>query len=137
MPRRVKSVVRKTGDAIARTARNLTARLNPRNRAAANATEAPPINAKAAAKPRSNPPLARATRRTSDVPLDLLGDTYAPKQTSVRGSFRSDGTDQQNDQEIPLGAGDRFQNEDHFTNKSGDVRIGTHGRTYEPGEART
>jgi hypothetical protein len=35
-----------------------------------------------------------------------------------------------------LGADDRWQDEDHFTNKSGDARIGTHGRGDEPGEKR-
>ncbi len=136
MPRREKSAVRKAGGAIARTARKLTTKLKPRKRIAAKAAEAPKVKAKAA-KPPSNPPAARAVRRTSDVPLDLLAGSYVPKQTSLKGSFRSDGADQQNDQEIVLGADDRFQDEDHFTNKSGDARIGTHKRTFEPGETRT
>ena len=38
------------------------------------------------------------------------------------------------DQEMPIGAPDRWQDEDHYTNRSGDARIGTHGRSYEPGE---
>jgi hypothetical protein len=75
-------------------------------------------------------------RRESDVPMDVLAQTYAPSQTSIKTSFRSDGADHERDQEMPPGAGERFENEDHFTNKSGDSRIGTHGRTYEPGEQR-
>jgi hypothetical protein len=44
----------------------------------------------------------------------------------------------QRDQESALGVADeRWNDEDRLTNKSGDPRIGTHGRTYEPGEATT
>jgi len=68
--------------------------------------------------------------------MDLLAQTYAPRQTSIKTSFRSDGADHERDQELPPGPGERFENEDHFTNKSGDSRIGTHGRTYEPVEQR-
>jgi hypothetical protein len=75
-------------------------------------------------------------RRESDVPMDVLAQEYAPSQTSIKTSFRSDGADHERDQELPPGAGERFENEDHFTNKSGDARIGTHGRPYEPGEQR-
>jgi len=132
MPRREKSAVRKAGGVIARTARKLTTKLKPRKRIAAKAAEAPKVR-----KPQSNPPAARAIQRTSDVPLDLLAGSYVPKQTSLKGSFRSDGADQQNDQEIVLGADDRFQDEDHFTNKSGDARIGTHKRNHQQRETRT
>lgn len=133
MPRRVKSAARKAGSAIAKTTQKLATKLNPRKRAAKSKTTPEP----AAAKPKRNPPAARAIQRTSDVPLDLLTDAYVPKQISMKSSFRSDGVDQQNDQEISLGTVDRFRDEDHFTNKSGDVRIGTHGRTGIPNEART
>jgi hypothetical protein len=131
MPRKGKSVVRKAGGAIARTARTLTAKLDPRKRTA-NTAEA--ANKKIAAKPKTAS--ARATQPRSDVALDLIASTYSPKQTSVKASFRSDGGDQQLDQEMPIGAADRWQDEDHFTNKSGDARIGTHGRRYEPGERK-
>jgi hypothetical protein len=75
-------------------------------------------------------------RRESDVPMDVLAQEYAPSQTSIKTSFRSDGADHERDQELPPGAGERFENEDHFTNKSGDARIGTHSRTHQPGEQR-
>jgi hypothetical protein len=136
MPRKGKSVVKRAGGAIARTAkkvtnkaRKMTARLNPRKRAKVAASPAP-------TKPRSAPATARPKRNQTDIPLDLIAATYSPKQTGMKTSFRSDGADQQNDQEMPLGAGDRWQDEDHYTNKSGDARIGTHGRSYEPGETR-
>ena len=132
MPRRGKSVVRKAGGAIARTARKLTSKLNPRKRLAAK--KETPVSAMATAKPAA----ARASQRQNqtDVALDLIADMYSPSQTSLKTSFRSDGSDRQRDQEIPVGAADRWQDEDHYTNKSGDARIGTHGRTYEPGEQR-
>jgi hypothetical protein len=131
MPRKGKSVVRKAGGAIARTARKLTAKLDPRKRSAAKKVEA--AKKKIVAKPKTT---ARSKQPRTDVPLDLIASTYSPKQTSVKTSFRSDGVDQQLDQEMPIGAADRWQDEDHFTNKSGDARIGTHGRSYEPGEQR-
>jgi hypothetical protein len=130
MPRKGKSAISKAGGAIARTARKLTAKLDPRKRAAKTAEAA---KKKVVAKPK---PTARATKPRSDVALDLIASTYSPKQTSLKASFRSDGGDQQLDQEMPIGPADRWQDEDHFTNKSGDARIGTHGRTYEPGEQR-
>jgi hypothetical protein len=132
MPRKGKSAVRKAGGAIARTARKLTAKLNPRKRSAAKTAEA--AKKKVAARPQTA--TARAKQPRTDVALDLIASTYSPSQTSVKASFRSDGSDQQLDQEMPIGAADRWQDEDHFTNKSGDARIGTHGRSYEPGEQR-
>lgn len=135
MPRKQgKSVVKRAGGAIARTARKLTTKLDPRKHTKVAA--APKKTAKVA-KPKTPAATARATKRESDVPMDLLAQEYAPSQTSIKTSFRSDGSDHQSDQEIPFGNAERFENEDHFTNKSGDARIGTHGRTYEPGEQRT
>lgn len=141
MPRQGKSVVRKAGGAIARTARRVasqarkvTARLNPRKRAAASVAEAPVT--KAAETPHGTQAPARTVQRQSDVPLDLIAAMYSPSQTSTKVAFRSDGSDRQDDQEMPLGASDRWQDEDHYTNKSGDARIGTHGRSHEPGEQR-
>jgi hypothetical protein len=128
MPRKGKSAIRKAGGAIARTARKLTSKLNPRKRLAA--TKETPVLAQS--KPAARPP-----QRQTDVPLDLIADTYSPKQTSLKTPFRSDGSDRQRDQEMSIGGGDRWQDEDHYTNRSGDARIGTRGRTYEPGEQRT
>ena len=34
-----------------------------------------------------------------------------------------------------MSTNDRFSDEDRFTNRSHDPRIGTHNRTYEPAEA--
>ena len=132
MPRKGKSVISKAGGAIARTARKLTAKMNPLKRSAAKKAEA--AKKKVVAKPRTA--TARTKQPRTDVPLDLIASTYSPKQTSLKTSFRSDGADRQHDQEMPIGAADRWQDEDHFTNKSGDARIGTHGRSYEPGEQR-
>jgi hypothetical protein len=69
--------------------------------------------------------------------MDVLAGTHTVQQTSVKTSFRSDGDDRHRDQEFAGGfADERWNDEDRFTNKSGDPRIGTHGRTYEPGEDR-
>lgn len=79
----------------------------------------------------------RVTRRQTDIPLDLISQTYTPPATSSKAGFRSDGSDHQRDQEFAMGVADeRWNDEDQFTNKSGDPRIGTHRRTYEPAEAR-
>jgi hypothetical protein len=77
----------------------------------------------------------RPARRQPDIPLDQLAQAYMPTQTSLKGPFRTSGADRQRDQEFAGGAGNsRWNEEDRLTNKSGDPRIGTHGRTYEPGE---
>ena len=88
-------------------------------------------------RPRSNGEIshARPTRREPDIPLDRLAETYTPPQTSLKASFRMSGEERQRDQEFASGAADtRWNDEDRLTNKSGDPRIGTHGRSYEPGE---
>jgi hypothetical protein len=78
---------------------------------------------------------ARPKRATTDIPMDDLAAAYTPRQASAKAGFRDDGRLRQSGQEfgrrIP---DDRFAEEDGFTNKSGDPRIGTHRRTYEPGE---
>jgi hypothetical protein len=71
------------------------------------------------------------------MPIGQLERVYTPPQMSLKASFRADGSDRERDQEFALGYVDeRWNNEDLFTNKSGDPRIGTHGRMYEPGERR-
>jgi hypothetical protein len=139
MPRQQgKTAVKRAGSAIAKTARKLTTKLNPLKRAAKPAAKtAKATKATKTTKPKAPAAAARPMRRESDVPIDLLAQSYAPSQTSIKTSFRSDGADHQNDQEMPFGTNERFENEDHFTNKSGDARIGTHGRSYESGEKRT
>lgn len=130
MPRKQgKLAARPAGTAIADTAEKLTTKLDPPM--SAGPTEA---EASTAAEPREIPRTATEARRESDVPLDPIAEAYAPKQTSIKTSFRSDGSDHQNDQELPQGPGERWANEDHFTNKSGNARIGTHGRGQETGE---
>jgi hypothetical protein len=65
----------------------------------------------------------------------VLNRTYTPHQTSVKVPFRASGEERERDQELAGSIADeRFNDEDHFTNKSGDPRIGTHHRKYEPGE---
>lgn len=84
------------------------------------------------------PSRTRAPRRETDVPFDRLEGAYSPTQTSIKGPFRTTGVDRQRDQELATGVlpDERWKEEDRLTNKSGDPRIGTHGRTYEPGEKK-
>lgn len=78
---------------------------------------------------------SRPARRESDISLESIEREYLPMQTGLKSPFRSDGADMQRDQEFAEGAPDeRWNDEDRFTNRSGDPRIGTHGRSYEPGE---
>jgi hypothetical protein len=88
-------------------------------------------------RPRSDGVTARATKREADIPLDVVDRSYTPPMTSSKASFRTDGADHQRDQEFAFtSTEERWNDEDHYTNKSGDPRIGTRQRTYEPGESR-
>ena len=134
-----KKVVKKAGTAIARTAKKLTSKLHAGKRRKA---EEPVAKAAVRAKPkikadRVSRGEGRPAKRQTDVPLDVVAATYTPQQTSLKTPFRADGSDRHRDQEFVADRADtRFGDEDHYTNKSGDARIGTHGRTYEPGEKR-
>lgn len=139
MPRQGSRLKRATG-AIAKTARKLTAKLRP-GRHADDSGDAPPSTARMASatapKPRGSAGF-RPPQRPTDIPLDAVINAYTPKQTGMKTSFRFDGTERQRDQELGRGVHvERYSDEDHFTNKSGDARIGTHGRSYEPDEQRT
>ena len=115
-------------------------RLFGRGRSAADspAAEAAMQSAPATSRARKDEPAkARPVRREPDIPLAVLDRSYTPNDTSSKASFRSDGADHQRDQEFAFtSATDRWSDEDHYTNKSGDPRIGTRRRTYEPGEDR-
>lgn len=78
---------------------------------------------------------ARPVQRQTDIPMPIIDATYTPPQTSLKAGFRADGSDLHRDQELlPENTDERWNDEDRLTNKSGNPRIGTHGRTYEPGE---
>ena len=134
-----KRAVKKAGSAIARTAKKLTSKLHAGKRRKAEE----PVEARAAV--RATPKVkanrttgtSRPVKRQTDVPIDVLAATHASQQTSAKTSFRADGSDHHRDQEFVAGPADaRWNDEDHYTNKSGDPRIGTHGRAYEPEERR-
>jgi hypothetical protein len=124
------SRVARARKAVSRIAKKVTSRVRSmKSRAAVPATT--PRKASKAAKPKA----ARAPRRSADIPIDVLNRMYTPTQTSLKASFRSTGEDHQRDQEFAAGyADERWNEEDRLTNKSGDPRIGTHGRQYEPNE---
>lgn len=113
-------------------------RLFGRDRAAGTTAEAAPAPAQPREARKVAPTgTARPVRREADIPLDVLDRSYTPPMTSSKSSFRSDGADHQHDQEFSRGVADAdWNDEDHFTNKSGDPRIGTRRRTYEPNESR-
>lgn len=117
--------------AVKRTIKKVTARLRPSKSAkAATKTKTASPRKKTAAKA-----TGRTKRVEADIPVETLNRTYTPPQTSLKGPFRANGAGRQRDQEMSRGvADDRWNDEDRLTNKSGDPRIGTHGRTYEPGE---
>jgi hypothetical protein len=124
--------LRRAASSVGKAVRHAASKLRPGSRAAA---AAPPTPSRQAAAPKSSKPAARAPRRQADIPMDAIASTYVPPQTGMKSGFRSDGRDRQLDQDlIPSAADDRFNDEDRITNKSGDPRIGTHRRTYEPGE---
>ncbi|HEY8849479.1 MAG TPA: hypothetical protein VIO12_09310 [Thermoanaerobaculia bacterium] len=124
------SRVARARKAVSRIAKKLTSRVRSmKSRAAAPA--ATPRQASKAAKPKA----ARAPRRSTGIPIDALNPTYSPTQASLKSPFRITGDERQRDQEIASGyADERWNEEDRLTNKSGDPRIGTHGRRYEPNE---
>ena len=132
---KARSTVRRAGAAIKRTAKKVTTKLRPRRRTTKKIDE--PVAARAATRPtpkvKTTRAVSRPAKRQPDVPMDEITRSYAPKQTSLKTSFRATGADRQRDQDVP---GERWNDEDHYTNKSGDPRIGTHGRAYEPGERR-
>lgn len=78
-----------------------------------------------------SPPQARRIVRKSDV-TDAELSEFGPSQTSSRGPFDKHRSDDRRDQEITAALGEpRFKDEDEYTNRSGDKRIGTHNREYE------
>jgi hypothetical protein len=122
-----------------RDAANVVKRMFSRNHDEESAATVEAAPAAEPSRPRREaaPGTARTVRRETDIPLDVLDRSYTPPDTSSKTSFRSDGADHQRDQEFSRGVSDAdWNDEDHFTNKSGDPRIGTHRRTYEPNESR-
>lgn len=134
---RQKSQTRETKNPIRRAASSVASAVTRTRKEAASRKELTETAPRAAASVEPAPQRLpeRAVRREADIPLEQLAGTYTPTQTSLKASFRADGADRHRDQEFANGAGDaRWNDEDRLTNKSGDPRIGTHGRTYEPGE---
>lgn len=118
-------------NAISRNARKLTSRLHRKRADEPEKMEMAPSERVRTPAPQA---AARRPRRQTDVPIDLISNTYTPTQTSLKGPFRSTGDERQRDQDEGYAA--QWNDEDRFTNKSGDPRIGTHRRTYEPAEGK-
>ena len=136
MPRKEKTA--KKEGAFGRVA-GAVKRLFGRGRSESAVAEAEPATQSAPrqTRKRAETGTARPAQRQPDIGLDVLDRSYSPNRTSSKASFRSDGADHQRDQEFAFTAdNERWNDEDHYTNKSGDPRIGTHRRTYEPEENR-
>lgn len=137
MARRANSSPRKALPRIADAVRKVTVRLRRSKSQAAPVEDSRPRQSKTAKSKTEPQAAARKRRPQTDIPVDALTNAYTPTQTSLKAGFRADGADRQRDQEMSRGIADeRWNDEDRLTNKSGDPRIGTHGRTYEPGESR-
>ena len=129
--REPKKALSKVAAAVKRTASKVTSKL--RHDGHDNQKEAPAPLPRMATKKKAAPATTARRKRTEpDVPVELAANTYTPTQTSLKAGFRASGADRQRDQD--RFADERWNDEDRLTNKSGDPRIGTHGRTYEPGE---
>jgi hypothetical protein len=135
---RSKNPLKRAASAVGRAVAKITGRGGKSAKAAKPMQQATDHDAQPATRRKAaGQTAARAPRREADIPMEQLDATYTPKQTSLKGPFRASGGDRQRDQEFATGAGhDRWNDEDRLTNKSGDPRIGTHNRTYEPGEGR-
>jgi len=130
--RKKASPVTRVRKAVSRAAGKVVARVRPARRRKEPVAAEPP---RPSPKKRALLTPARVPKRRPDIPIEILQQTYMPNQTSLKASFRSTGEERQRDQEFAAGYSDeRWNDEDHFTNKSGDPRIGTHGRSYEPDE---
>jgi len=133
-PQPKRSRLKAAKNKMTRSAKKLTSRLRPARRTQEEPI-AKPVAAKMKPRKRGDGKAARPTRREADIPLEVLDRTYTPKQTSLKAPFRASGVERERDQELAGGyADERWNDEDRFTNKSGDPRIGTHHRKYEPGE---
>lgn len=118
--------------AVGRAAKKVTKRLRSAGKSAKPSGGTP---RPAKVKKRSTAKASRPTQREADIPMDVINKTYTPKQTSLKTSFRANGAPRQQDQELASGYVEtRWNDEDRLTNRSGDPRIGTHHRKYEPGE---
>ena len=138
MARRTKSsskAISRVTAAVKATAKKVTAKVRG-IKAKAKAKTKAPVETAASKSPKSRTASTGMAKRRpqSDVPIDALSKAYTPKQTSLKSPFRATGAAAQRDQESVTD--ERWNDEDRLTNKSGDPRIGTHGRTYEPGEKR-
>ncbi|HEY8134278.1 MAG TPA: hypothetical protein VII12_20535 [Thermoanaerobaculia bacterium] len=127
--RKKKPSIARGKSAVSRTAKKVNKRLRTAKRAEEEHAPATPKLRK------SGNGKVRRPRVQPDIPLEVLERTYTPKQTSLKAPFRTSGEEHQRDQEFAQGyADERWRDEDRFTNKSGDPRIGTHHRKYEPNE---
>jgi hypothetical protein len=76
---------------------------------------------------------AAAPARRRPIQSDVHAiDEMTPSQKSARGPFDERHRTEVGGEEFLANRNSDFNDEDHYTNKSKDPRIGTHGRKYQP-----
>jgi hypothetical protein len=140
--RAVESAIGKAASKVKRAAKKIQ---RAAKRAVASAKEKARVSSRRPAKATTPAPAPKRPPQPASPPQRVpLGgavlplrseDEHTPQQRSTHAPFRSGGPSGRDvDQELPaeLKSNDQFSDEDHFTNRSGDPRIGTHNRSHEP-----
>lgn len=120
-------VLERAGKAVRKAAKKVTSMLKPAARKQAAKTTTSPRS-----KPSASPAKARTIRRVSDVDVTKLDAMSG--QASSKAPFdtkRSDAFAKHDIESALLNSNEEWGDEDHFTNRTGNKRIGTKGRKYE------
>jgi hypothetical protein len=131
-----RSRISSIGGQIKEAARTLVAKVR-RSEPEPHKAESPTASTPAQPTRQTKRPTATTTRVAPTVHRD---DAFSPSQRSAKAPFDRNRAEKPRDLESDLMIGmadERFNEEDRYTNKSGDPRIGTHGRSYEREEKRT
>ena len=120
---------------VAGAAKKATRRRAAASRGAAATAKKASAPAKAAASKRRVAPPAtpRPVQRRSDVAPSEI-DTMTPSQMSGKGPFdkhRGEHLHEEEARTSVANTNEQFSEEDRYTNRTGDPRIGTHNRDYE------
>lgn len=119
--------LQRVGQAVRTSAKKVKPVLKPGARKQAAATTSIPKS-----KPSATASRPRTTRRVSDVDVTKLDAMSG--QASSRAPFdtkRSDAFAKQDIESALLEGNEEWGDEDHFTNRTGNKRIGTKGRKYQ------
>lgn len=120
--------IKRVASAVSSAAKKVASALKP-----GKGKKTAPAAASARAKTESQPATSRKPRRTSDVDATKLDDIRAG-QASSKAPFdqkRSDAFAKQDIESALATSNEEWGEENHLTNKTGNKRIGTRGRTYQ------